>query len=197
MTLQEFQSAYHAAVAAESTAKTAHDEAITSREAILLALSREGGDATDKRIITADAAIKATATALEMAGLARADAERAAHEAEVAWLTAEAARFKAAHTSAEEAAQSAATHARQALADAQLALDGWMTARGDAARASQAAALFDSSIAAYAATNPVLAAIPGPERPKTRLTGGGGVNRNLQIVLQTTTGIRQRPNVIG
>lgn len=197
MTLQEFQSAYHAAVAAESTAKAAHDQAVAARNGILLTLSREGGPADDKRVVAADAVIKTTGTASEIAELARADAERAMHESEIRWLTTEAARLKAAHTSAEEAAKTAAAHAQQSLADAQQALSVWMAASADAANASQMGAMFDTSIgSAYALTNPVLAAMPSSERPKTRLPFGGGINRNLQIVLQTMAGVQQMPNVI-
>lgn len=197
MTLQELQSAYQTTIAAEATAKTAHDQAVTARNGILLTLSREGGPADDKRVVAADAAIKTTGTAAEMAELARSDAEHAMHLAEIDWLSTEAAKLKAAHTIDRAAAKESAEHARQAFADAQAALLEWMNTSAEAQNASQAGAMFDDSInSAYAVTNQVLAAMPSSERPKTRLPFGGGINRNLQIVLQTMAGVRQRPDVI-
>jgi hypothetical protein len=197
MNLKDLQSAYQTAIAAESTAKTAHDQATASRNEVLLTLSREAGPADDKRIVQADAAIKTTSTALEMAALARADAERAVHLAEIDWLTGEAERLKAAHASASEGAKQSAERARQALADAQAALQEWMVAGADAAQASRAGALFDTTVdTGYSLTNALLAEMPRSERPKTRLVHGTGTNRNLEIILQTRSGVQQGPSVI-
>jgi hypothetical protein len=191
MTFVETQSAYQAALSAESVAQTALDAAIEARAAILLQASRESAPADDKRIVSATTAVVTAQTAADMAGLKRADAERTMHLAEIDELTQQAAALVADHESAVQNAKAAAAHAREALQAAQDAVAAWRGALQTVSQTGREGAQHDIFIAARAASNPLLAAIPSPERPKTRLqTAGSGSAPAFDVGLIGPAGAR-------
>lgn len=192
----EAKSAYDAALTAEHAAQVALDAAIEAKRTALLSASRTGVAPDDKTIIAAAAAVTTASTRLDMAAMVRADAETAMHQAEIDWLTDEAARLVTRYADAGAAATAAGDCARQAFADAQTALAEWQAAHQARAVAAGDAAHFDASVdATWAKTNPILADQHMSTRPKTRIRPHG-IGRHVTLQLAGPVGERVPVNEV-
>jgi len=179
----EAKTAYDAALAAEQSAQAALDTAKEAKNAALLSASRTGVAPDDKTIIAAAAAVTTASTRLEMAAMVRADAETTMYQAEIDWLTDEAAKLVTRYADAGAAATQAGDRARQAFADAQSALTEWLAANQARTAVASDAAMFDASVdAAWSKTNPILGGKHMSERPKSRIRAHG-VGRHITVQL--------------
>lgn len=196
MNFTEAKTAYDAALTAEATAQTALDAATEAKNTALLSASRSGAAPDDKAIIAAATAVTTASTRLEMATMARADAERVMYEAEISWLTDEAVKLVARYADAGAAATKAGDRARQAFADAAEALADWQAAHQARASAASDAAMFDAQVdAAWAKTNPLLADQHMSTRPKTRIRPHG-IGRHVTLQLAGPVGERVPVNEV-
>lgn len=195
-TFTEAKSAHDRALTAEQLAQKDLDAAKEAKNQALINASRSGAKPDDPAIVSATTAVTTATTRAEMTALALADAAHHMHEVEIRELADRAAALVGAHANAVQNARAASQAAKNALAAAEEAVQTWRDARQMVAQAGREGVMFDDLVTGLALSNPLLAATPVPERPKTRLhVAGSGSSPAFDIALVAPTGARLKMDV--